>query len=41
MANIKFLKRLSVEQVEESQDLAPKFGSDGVIACITKQINVA
>ena len=36
MANIKFSKRLSVEQVEESQDLAPKFDSDGVIPCITK-----
>ena len=36
MANIKFLKRLSVEQVEESQDLAPKFDSDGIIPCITK-----
>ena len=30
-----FTARTSVEQVEESQDLAPKFDADGLIACIT------
>ena len=30
-----FAARLTVEQVEESQDLAPKFDADGLIACIT------
>ena len=30
-----FTARTSVEQVEESEDLAPKFDADGLIACIT------
>ena len=30
-----FAARLSVEQVEEGQDFAPKFDADGLIACVT------
>lgn len=30
-----FKKRVSVEQVEESTDLAPKFDESGLIACVT------
>ena len=30
-----FTARTSVEQVEESEDFAPKFDADGLIACIT------
>ncbi|MBV6657407.1 MAG: phosphoribosyl-AMP cyclohydrolase [Devosiaceae bacterium] len=30
-----FQTRQSVEQVEESTDFAPKFGSDGLLPCIT------
>ena len=30
-----FAARLSVEQVAEGQDFAPKFGVDGLIACLT------
>ncbi len=32
---INFAPRTSVEQVEEGQDLAPKFDRDGLIACVT------
>lgn len=32
---ILFSPRSSIEQVEESQELAPKFDADGLIACIT------
>ena len=32
---IKFAKRVSIEQVEESTSLAPKFDENGVIPCIT------
>ncbi len=32
---IKFDKRVSIEQVEESTSLAPKFDENGVIPCIT------
>lgn len=32
---IRFEARTSVEQVEEGHDLAPKFDSDGLIACVT------
>ncbi len=32
---INFVPRTSVEQVEEGQDLAPKFDRDGLIACVT------
>lgn len=34
-AAINFAPRISVEQVEEGQDLAPKFDRDGLIACVT------
>ncbi|WP_341702944.1 phosphoribosyl-AMP cyclohydrolase [Ferrovibrio sp.] len=30
-----FAKRISVEQVEEGHDLAPKFDADGLIPCVT------
>ncbi|MFM7077679.1 MAG: phosphoribosyl-AMP cyclohydrolase [Planctomycetaceae bacterium] len=30
-----FCRRLSVEQVEEGHDLAPKFDADGLIPCVT------
>jgi phosphoribosyl-AMP cyclohydrolase len=30
-----FAKRVSIEQVEEGHDLAPKFDADGLIACVT------
>ena len=30
-----FQKRMSIEQVEESNELAPKFDKDGLISCIT------
>ncbi len=30
-----FSKRVTVEQVEEGTDLAPKFDADGLIACVT------
>jgi phosphoribosyl-AMP cyclohydrolase len=33
--NLPFAQRLSVEQVEEGHDLAPKFDTDGLIAAIT------
>ena len=35
MPALNFAPRRSVEQVEESTDLAPKFGSDGLMPCIT------
>ena len=35
MSEIEFKKRESVEQVEESTDLAPKFDNDGLIAVVT------
>jgi phosphoribosyl-AMP cyclohydrolase len=35
MFEIKFKKRESIEQVEESTDLAPKFDSNGLISVIT------
>lgn len=30
-----FAKRVTVEQVEEGKDLAPKFDADGLIPCVT------
>lgn len=30
-----FSKRVSIEQVEEGAELAPKFDADGLIACVT------
>ena len=35
MAKIEFQDRRSVQQVEEGSDLAPKFGADGLMPCIT------
>lgn len=35
MSTLKFQARQSVEQVEEGTDFAPKFGPDGLMACIT------
>ncbi len=35
MAEMQFQARSSVEQVEEGTDLAPKFGPDGLLPCIT------
>lgn len=32
---IRFASRTSIEQVEEGEDLAPKFDRDGLIACVT------
>ncbi|WP_412546783.1 phosphoribosyl-AMP cyclohydrolase [Maricaulis sp. MIT060901] len=33
----RFAERVSVEQVEEGSDLAPKFDAEGLIPCITTQ----
>ena len=30
-----FAKRVTIEQVEEGSELAPKFDTDGLIACVT------
>lgn len=35
MPAVEFKPRRTVNQVEESDDLAPKFGSDGLLPCIT------
>jgi len=35
MARLTFQTRRSVEQVEEGTDLAPKFGADGLMPCVT------
>ena len=35
MTEIKFEKRKSIEQVEESTELAPKFDQDGLIPVVT------
>lgn len=35
MSQLEFQPRQSVEQVEEGTDLAPKFGADGLLPCIT------
>ncbi len=35
MTQLEFQTRRSVEQVEEGTDLAPKFGADGLMPCIT------
>ena len=35
MSEIKFEKRKSIEQVEESTELAPKFDQDGLIPVVT------
>ena len=35
ISKVRFVPRISVEQVEEGQDLAPRFDRDGLIACVT------
>ena len=35
MSNVEFEKRKSIEQVEESTELAPKFDENGLIAVVT------
>ena len=37
--DVKFSQRLTIEQVEEGHDLAPKFDRDGLIACVTTAAN--
>lgn len=32
-----FAKRISIEQVEEGNELAPKFDTDGLLPCVTTQ----
>ncbi len=34
-----FNKRVTIEQVEEGTELAPKFDADGLIACVTTAAN--
>jgi phosphoribosyl-AMP cyclohydrolase len=36
---VRFSKRISVEQVEEGHDLAPKFDEHGLIPCVTTAAN--
>lgn len=36
---VEFQKRLTIEQVEEGNDLAPKFDRDGLIVCVTTAAN--
>ena len=38
-ASTPFAARMSVEQVEEGLSLAPKFDADGLIPCITTDVN--
>lgn len=33
--DIKFKKRVSIEQIEESDDICPKFNKDGLLPCVT------
>ncbi len=35
MSIVEFQPRISVQQVEEGHDFAPKFGPDGLLPCIT------
>ena len=39
MSDIKFEKRKTIEQVEESTELAPKFDQDGLIPVVTTDYN--
>jgi phosphoribosyl-AMP cyclohydrolase len=39
MSNIKFEQRKTIEQVEESTELAPKFDRDGLIPVVTTDFN--
>ena len=36
--NIEFKKRISIEQVEEGTELAPKFDEHGLIPCVTTSV---
>jgi len=36
-AEVTFAQRTSIEQVEEGAELAPKFDSEGLIACVTTE----
>ena len=38
MNTVQFQTRRSVEQIEEGNDLAPKFGTDGLLPCITTDV---
>lgn len=35
MSDVKFFSRVSIEQVEEGHELAPKFDEHGLIPCVT------
>ncbi|HUP90889.1 MAG TPA: phosphoribosyl-AMP cyclohydrolase [Solimonas sp.] len=35
MSDVKFFSRISIEQVEEGHELAPKFDEHGLIPCVT------
>ena len=39
MSDIKFEERKTIEQVEESNELAPKFDRDGLIPVVTTDFN--
>lgn len=39
MAEVEFQARRSVAQVEEGDHLAPKFGADGLMPCVTSDAN--
>ena len=39
MSDVKFEKRKTIEQVEESSELAPKFDQDGLIPVVTTDFN--
>ena len=39
MSDIKFEQRKTIEQVEESTELAPKFDQDGLIPVVTTDFN--
>jgi len=38
MSDIQFAKRISVEQVEEGRELAPKFDDNGLVAAVTTDV---
>ena len=37
--DVRFFSRVSIEQVEEGRELAPKFDEHGLIACVTTSAN--
>ena len=39
MSDVKFIQRKTIEQVEESTELAPKFDQDGLIPVVTTDFN--